>query len=361
MKNIMKKQILFTALLSLSVLAFAAKGAGQSSVNSLNLDVGARYLGMGGVGTSNANDMIGVMYNPAVVGKLDTVSLAGSTGKILWDMRNNFVGVSTPIPFISLTGNAPTVIGVSGMFFDAGDDWHYVSGLSPVKRNFGKDMALSVTLSENILTNEWSIGSGSFDMYHTIGITGKYIKSELPDPGSADSVDGDAFAGDVGYMLSVPDYGFGFGVALLNAGSKIKYLEEKEDLPMSLRTGLSFKAVSVPHFDLYLAGDYIYYIKDEASRVRAGVEAYIFDVLAARGGYRMLEEEDDYFTLGFGLRLWGLEVDYGMILDPMYGGDSNQISVTYRFPSSKKKKEKEVKEKKIVITPDVRNPNPIIY
>ncbi len=358
--------ILSLAALILSTLSFAATDGGTTAVNFLHLDVGARYLGMGGVGTANAMDIMGVNYNPAAIGKLDTFHIGGSTGKQGMDFKTNFVGLSVPLPFFSITGENPLILGVSGMFSDNGDEFFYSSTYSR-ERSFGKDTALALTLSEQFAESNFDIIT-SATMYHYLGASAKYIKSTLPDDPmlSAGDVNAEGVAFDVGYQGYAPEYGFGLGVSLLNMGPDITYIDAKEKLPLTLRAGIAFDLIHLDKFSLNLAGDYIRYINEKDNRAHVGAEAWIIDILAARAGYRFLEDDKNNITLGFGIRLLGFEVDYGFMLDPLFGGDVNQISITYTFQKKKEsasstKTYKEEAPKTQPVKQGPRNPNPIIY
>lgn len=333
----MKKIFLLLSAVLLSVSVFAAADGGVTALNFLHLDAGARYLGMGGVGVAGADDIMGVMYNPAAIGKLNTVHVGGSTGKQGWDFKSNFIGLSIPLRGLSFTRKDPLVIGVSGFFSDNGSDdvyGGYISGPGGViERDFGDDMAINLTLSEKVAESDFLRGSL---MHHYAGITGKYLRSSLPDPYSMEDITSDAWALDLGYQGYVPDYRTGIGVSLNNLGTKIKYIDVEDPLPMNLRAGIIFNVATTKAFTLGLGADYIRYIKEKDDRVHLGLEMRLFEILAARAGYRLLEEDDDNITIGFGLSLFGLKVDYGFMLDPLFGGTLNQISVSFTFPGGKK-------------------------
>jgi hypothetical protein len=364
MKNIIIRAFFALTLTVLLAPARAATGGGESALSFLNLDIGARHLGMGGAAAGSGKDMTGVVYNPAVAGALDTFSIAGATGKMSMDFKNNFIGASVPVKFLSLTGNAPMVIGLSGVFSDYGDDISDIGGV-PVTRNFGEDMAVALTLSENFLTHDWEMPNASFTMKHMIGVSAKYISSTLPRPGSMDDVDADTFAFDVGYLINVPEAGLGIGVALLNIGKDIRYIEEDESLPLTLRAGAAFNLVNTEAARFGVSADYIRYLEEKDHRVRVGAELTVFNILSLRGGYRILEEERNNFTLGVGLELLGFSVDYAMLFKPLFGGDVNQLSVSFRFPKKEEKKPEAYEPVKTKAAPPPpagpKNQNPIIY
>lgn len=364
MNNI--KKVFLVISLVLFAAGARAENAGTTAMGFLQMDVGARYIGMGGVGVGSGADIMGAFYNPAAIGKLDTFHLGGATGKMDLDFKSNFVGASVALPWFSFTQEYPLILGVYGLFSDNGDEVHYnMSTGEGNTRSFGKDTALAITLSEQFAESQFDMLRGA-TLNHYLGASAKYLKSSLPDPYSMDTVDADGFAVDLGYQAYSPEYNFGMGVSLLNLGPAVTYIEEEEKLPLMLKAGLAFDIVQVEAFRLNVGGDYIRYVEEKENRVHIGAEAYIFDILAARAGYRFLEEDDNYMTLGFGLKLFGFQVDYGFMLDPIFGGDVNQISLSYTFPKKDTAEQparqttREMPQQQ-VIKEGPKNANPIIY
>lgn len=370
MKNLRKY---LTSLLFTAVLASAAyaQDAGVTALPFLRMDMGARYYGMAGAATAVADDVTGsTFYNPAAAGIVNSLQLAGNTSETQLDMKFHYAGLALPLTtsggFFSIFGNNPLNIAVSGYVFDKGD-LDDISG-----REIGKDMSFALTLAEHVGTTPWDVFGSSADLEHYIGITGKYLRSELPLPGSG-NVKGDAFAFDAGYT-AVLDRHFGVGVAIRNLGTDIKYIEEEDPLPATFSAGVFFMPVDVENFEWTVSGDFISYLEEKENRIRVGTEAVLFDTLAVRGGAKLLEEIREEFTLGFGLKLLGFEIDVATILNPQLNDDKvYQVSLAYKFPVSKrdvyedkgreKREYKEYKKKKeeTAFERARRNSNPLIY
>ncbi len=366
MKNIKKylTSLVFTAVLAASVYA---QDAGRTALPFLKMDMGARYYGMAGAATALADDVTGMaFYNPAALGMVESFQLAGTTSEAQLDMKYHHGALAFPVGFLSIFGNNPLNIAFSGYVFDKGDTDDVYS------RKIGDDWSFSFGIGEHIGTTAWKAFGTSSDLEHYIGVTGKYLRSELAKPGEG-NVKGDAFAFDAGYT-AVLDRHFGVGVAIKNIGTDIKYIEEKDPLPATLSAGLFFVPVDVEGIHWTLSGDFISYLKEKENRVRIGTEMYLFDMLAVRGGVKLMEEIKEEWTLGFGLKLFGFEIDAGTILNPQLNDDKvYQISVAYKFPVSKKdaysEKEKERNEYKeykkkqqdTAFERAQRNANPLIY
>jgi hypothetical protein len=339
------------------------------AVPFLKMDMGARYYGMAGAGTAFADDVAGMtFYNPAAIGRAQSLQISGGTYKNAVDMKHTYGALAFPVGFLSLFGNKPLSLGVSFYMFDKGDIEE-----NNITRGIGDDISFALTYGENIATHTWDFMGNSSEVNHYLGASVKYVKSTLPLPLSGD-VTGDAFAFDAGYQV-VADNRFGAGVAIRNVGGKIKYIEESDPLPSTMSAGLFFTLVDYENMRWDLSGDVIYHIKERENRIRAGTEAVFLNILAVRGGIKFMEEIKEEFTLGFGLRLFGFEVDLGTVLNPQLNGDRvYQAGISYKFPLKKEennyqkdeKKHSDYKEYKERQTREAqekvdRNANPILY
>ena len=361
--------VLALAMTAFASFSFADDGGGTVAVPFLKMDMGARYYGMAGAATAFADDVTGMaFYNPAALGAVQAFQAAGTTYKNTLDMKNTHVGLAFPVGFLSFTGNKPLNVGLSFYMFDKGsiDD----NGIS---RSVGDDISFSLTLGENIATHSWDFMGDTSEVNHYLGASLKYIRSELPLPGSGD-VKGSTFAFDAGYRMTVDNH-FGIGAALKNAGGNIKYVRESDSLPTTASAGAFLSVSDVESLRWDISGDYIYHISEGESRIRLGTEAVFFKLLAARGGIKFLEELGAEYTLGFGLRLLGFEVDFGAVLNPQINGDRvYQASLAYKFPVKKQEDKYEKSEKKRADKQEQkqqqaqaaqqraeRNTNPILY
>ncbi|MDR0645518.1 MAG: PorV/PorQ family protein [Elusimicrobiota bacterium] len=357
--------LIFAAIFSASFASAGSGGGGTVAVPFLKMDMGARYYGMAGAATAFADDVTGMtFYNPAALGRVQSLQISGSTYKNAIDMKHTYGALAVPVGFLSLAGNKPLSLGISFYMFDKGD----ISS-----RSIGDDISFALTYGENIAAHTWDFMGSSSEVNHYLGASVKYIKSTLPLPGSGD-VTGNAFAFDAGYQI-VADNRFGIGFAVKNVGTKIKYLEEADPLPSTMSAGLFFTLVDYENMRWDLSGDVIYHIKERENRIRAGTEAVFFNTLAVRGGIKFMEEIKEEFTLGFGLRLFGFEVDLGAVLNPQLNGDNvYQAGISYKFPIKKEENNyqkdekkrsdyKEYKERQVRQAQEQleRNANPILY
>lgn len=367
MKNI-KTLIISSVLLFAPAVFAAATDTGVTALPFLKMDMGARYYGMSGAASAFADDITGAtFYNPAALGQIESFQLAGNTFESTLDMNYTYGGIAIPVSFLSFFGNHPLNIGFSAYMFDRGD---MEDGL--VNRSAGKDTSLALSIGEHIGTTTWDFMGSSSDLEHYIGVNGKYIHSTLPNETSGE-VSADAYAFDAGYQV-VMDRHFGAGVAFKNIGSKVKYINVEDPLPYTISTGVFFTPVDINHVKWTLTADYLTYVKEKENRVRVGTEAVFMDILSVRGGVKLMEEIKEEYSIGFGLKLLGFEVDFGTVLNPQINEDKvYQASIGYKFPVKKEKRvnktEKKIndytkyKEKQVTKAQEdtQRNQNPILY
>ncbi len=329
MKNI-KTFILSSSLILAAAAVASAADVGTTALPFLKMDMGAKYYGMGGAAVAYADDITGAsFYNPAALGQVQSFQLSGTTFESALDMKYTYGGFAVPVGFLSFFGNNPLNIGASVYMFDKGD---IEDGTDT--RNIGKDSSLALTIGEHIGTNTWDFLGSSSDLEHYLGINAKYIRSTLPKPTAGD-VTADVFAFDAGYQ-AVLDKHFGVGVAVKNIGSKVKYIKEEDSLPYTIAAGAFLTPVDIDYVKWTLSADYLAYVREQESRVRLGSEAVFMDILSVRGGLKLMEEIENEYSIGFGLKLYGFEVDFGTILNPQLNDDKvYQASISYKFPVKK--------------------------
>lgn len=364
----MKKLLTFLTFILAAAVVFGQSNGGRTALPFLRMDMGARYYGMAGAATAFADDVTGAaFYNPAALGQVQSLQLAATTFEDKLDMKAQQAAIAVPVPFLSLFGNNPLNVSFNAYLYDKGEIEEFSRN-----RNIGKDIALSLSIGEHISGGNFDLTGNTVSLDHYIGITGKYLRSSLPLPSSG-KADAESFAFDAGYQI-VADGHFGLGFAAKNIGQGIKYINVKDPLPTTLSAGVFFTPVDMEVVSWTLTTDYLYYIKDKDSRLRVGTEAVFMDLLSVRGGVKLLEELDSEYTIGFGLKLFGFEVDFGAILNPQLNDDKTyQASIAYKFPiknahkqtyrEEKRTNYKEYKDKKVKESQARadKNASPILY
>ena len=310
--------VVFTTLNFNNLYAKSAN-AGTKAAEFLTFGVGARALAMAGAYTAADNDLYSVFWNPAGLATLENSRIAFMHNSLPADITHNYFSIGWPLkPNISKTQDNNSYIAFT--------------------LNYGKYGKETITT----YTNKTGTGLGSFDgsdilaklsyankfnRQTSAGVNAKIFKQKLYDYSAT------ALALDAGVIYKYND-DINFGAGIYNLGNKIKFVSEKEELPLQLKTGISAKLLSM----LTAYSDLIY-TKDEDLDLAVGAEIRILKQLAFRTGINTINEAGNGFTLGFGINFNNrLNLDYAY--EP-YGDFENahKLSIDYAFGVLKKPKD----------------------
>ncbi|MBI3548295.1 MAG: PorV/PorQ family protein [Elusimicrobia bacterium] len=317
------------ATLSLSNAAFA-DNSGTTAAPVLQLPLGARAQGMGSAFTGLADDISTLYYNP---GGLSTLNHREATFMYMRGLDGQsveYIAGGTPIPFYAgLLGLGYASVGGSLLFSQNGDilvnqtrpDGSFLDSRTI---SAGSDLVASMTYSERVAQTDFENSRATTRMNHFVGVTAKIIRSTLAEQYSAT-----AFAGDFGYLVKLPDHGWTFGLAALNAGSRMTFVTEGDPLPLTLRGGAAYQMKDAMDNTVRLVGDggYLYYERNWLANI--GVEYLLIKDYAVRFGYR-LHDELAGFTMGFGYSWQNFYVDYSWGLSSEIE-DTHRLSFSYKF------------------------------
>lgn len=325
------------ALLAALLLASpaGAENIGITAAPVLQLPVGARASGMGTAFTGLADDLSALHYNPAGLSVMPHRSASFMYLKGFEDQGLQHIALGGPIPFAGLVGEGFSALAGSILMASHGDveinrlnsDGSLGSSDS---REAGSDMVATLAYAERIAVFEVPVKQDLVRLEHSLGLSGKYIRSTLVETYRAT-----AFAADVGYLVRAPDQGVGFGAAVQNIGSKLTFVSEGDPLPLTYRAGFSWKprlpdTMTLPaRQEMTFVGDAFYLARERAARGLVGVEYSAMRSWSARFGYR-LNEDFLAFTAGFGGTLGPLSMDYAWgMADSL--SDTHRFTFTYRF------------------------------
>jgi hypothetical protein len=310
---------------------------GVTAAPVLQVPLGARALGMGGAFTAVATDASALQYNPAGLARLNAheVGLTYISGAGESTLQN--LAYAAPTPFTGISGNGYTSVAGNALLSQSGKievnrlntDGSLASSQS---LSAGSDMVLSGGYAERIGMTPLELPSGSYNIDHFFGISGKYLRSTL-----AETYHATSFAADFGYLVHSPEAGLSLGVAGLNLGGKLRYLNHADPLPATLRGGVSWQGgvPSVHNIILAMDGDYV--LEEKVWHVNAGVEYFWIKSYGLRMGYQFNRPDQGGLTMGFGYRWKGrVMIDYAYDLGDLLG-NAQRVTVSYRFggvPSS---------------------------
>lgn len=328
-----------------------AENVGVTAVPVLQLPVGARASGMGTAFTGLADDLGALHYNPAGLSLMPWREASFTYLKGFEDQSIQHIALGGPVPFPGVIGEGFTALAGSLLMASHGDieinrlnsngSFH-----SSDSREAGSDLVATLGYSERVAVFEIPVRQDSVRLEHSMGVSGKYIRSTL-----AETYTATTFAGDVGYLIRAPDQGVGFGAAVMNIGSKLTFIEEGDPLPLTYRAGFSWRpqlpdTLTLPaRQEMTFVGDAFYLARERAARGLIGLEYSAMKSWAARFGYRFNDDALG-FTAGFG-GAWGpLSMDYAW-------GMTDSLSDTHRFTFSYKfgrvsEREREKKRKPFI-------------
>ncbi|MGD9643955.1 MAG: PorV/PorQ family protein [Elusimicrobiales bacterium] len=296
MKNIIK---IFSVILLVSVAANAA----QTGAQFLKIDTDARLSGMASAGVASALGVNALNYNPAGLSAINSPEVAFSHSQWLMDSSHDFVGFGMPVKKMSLALGITRL--TNGKMEARTDDGSAAGGYSAY------DQAVS-------------LGFG----FRNVGGAVKYIQSSIA------GVKADAVAVDLGARQKLSRLPVTLGVGVQNLGTGMKYLSQRDNLPLSFNAG--FTVAVLPGMGLSLDMKRLVY--DKQTVFSAGTEYSMLMGnnlgLALRGGYGLTgltrENGKSGLSVGAGVMALGAQLDYAV--SPETGmGSVQRITLKKKF------------------------------
>lgn len=276
---------------------------------------------MGGVGAALHGDAFSAYHNPAGLAFSKSITLVGSFGKPLpfFDsIAHSFFGASLHFSSFGTIAASANIFWKDaqvrtdefgnelGGFKET--DWF---GKLSYAMPFGENVAvgasvglLRVNLADKAQGFEKADGNSS-------GLTvdfGILVRSLLPratwSPRGITVGDG-----IMGITEGNNDRGLSIGLAVLNCGSKMTFIDnaQADPLPTRLTLGLAYWPISSDAISVMLATDFEKELHESSTldHVLFGGEARLFRLLALRAGYTLdtFGPKNSYSTLGAGIRL----------------------------------------------------------
>ena len=189
----------------------------------------------------------------------------------------------------------------------------------------GGEAAVFDGVSQRSVTaqSDLTVGLGYSTQYRylAIGVTGKYLSSEL-----AETVRAKAFAADVGVVYPLHKRVLVAG-ALQNIGNKLEFVSEGDELPRIGRAGIQW-VIGNGRWATLLLLDVPYYMNQQELRPAIGLEKFI-GPLAIRAGYKSGNDLEE-FSIGTGFLLGASSFDYSFGLVDEFES-RHRISVSMQF------------------------------
>ncbi len=304
-------KILLTVLI-LSIMAMPALAAsskiGTSGAQFLKIGVGARATGMGGIYTGLADDVSAIYWNPGGLGQLKAPEMMLMYNNWFQDISHQFAAFAYPIQNVGVFALGVTMLTVNDLEKRAAD--------TEVKDGTFKaqDAAYALAYGRQI-TDQLMLGA-----------TVKMLNSKIDDQ-SASGV-----AVDVGGLIKTPVEGLDVGLAVTNIGSKYKFIDEGDPLPMAIKAGVGYRMLND---SLILAADVIS-PNDNSLQFGGGVEyglKFGGDMaLAVRTGYKTGVDTGGLSGLGAGLGFTFKKVGVDFAWSPFGDlGNAYRVSLSAKF------------------------------
>lgn len=276
----------------------------QSTMTFLNIDIGARAVGMGGAFTCMENDASALFWNPAGMPRIQGGAISLNHTQWIADTKMYAIAATYGI------GNLGT-FGLTLMAMDNGSIERTIPDLS-TSRGFYIDGTFGVV--------QWvaglAYGRQLTDKF-TFGAQVKYVYQDL---GETDIVDWSREAAIYDTLESMKNqkgtvafdfgtiYYTGFkdlriGMTVRHFSQSVKYSFESYNLPVTFRVGVAMNVLSlVPDMKLHALQVCIDAVHpyDKGERIHFGCEYLFKNLLALRAGYRT-NSDIGSFSAGFGI------------------------------------------------------------
>jgi hypothetical protein len=294
-------------LLAASIVPTSAKGPSTTSADFLAIYADARPAAMGGAFTALADNAAGLAYNPAGLVRPDAYELTASY--VSWLDQSRFHHLSYTHPM----GGNREAFGLSILHFDAG--------------GFAQTNELGLETGNKLEAYDWSATFGygrKLGRFWAVGASGRYIHRQL------DRYAANTIAGDLGLLWWAPVRPMTVGIAIQNIGGKLRFINDREPLPLTVRLGV---ATQFWLEDLTIAADAIK-VSDEPWKAAIGLEGRVARYLFLRGGWHGDEGLSKNYSVGLGLQISAVRLDYAFTPFTTLGA-THRVTGTLRFGGPK--------------------------
>ncbi len=269
----------------------AGAGAGASGFEFLRTDFSPRSSAMAGAFLSLRGDVNGIFQNPAVMAYTEERQFCFNYSDYLLDISGGQAGYTQRL--IGYGQLSASILYLNYGSFKETDEFTVPTG-----RSFSAgDLAMAISYSDYL------------EDRFTFGVTLKYIHSKI------DTYTASALGLDLGMIYEAPfSNDLYLGIALLNFGKALSaYVDTKENLPLTLKFGISKKLAHLP-----LVYDFSFYnlngaedkLVDRLKKFSIGGEFTLSRIFRLRLGYdNDLHQDLDTPTAKFS----GVSLGFGVI------------------------------------------------
>jgi len=284
---------------------FAAWAQGGSGLTALQIGSSARATAMAEAYTALAQDASAPLWNPAGMAGMNKRQLHITHNEWIQGINHEALSLAGPGRWFSW--------GVHATLTNVGDiEQRTTATEEPLDTFSAHTFSLGLALAKKVT-----------EQVH-VGVNFKYLFEKI----YVETANG--YAADLGLYYRSPIRGLAGAVVMQNLGAMSALYREKSDLPQTVRLGLAYLLpLSSQSHRLQLAADYVQVLEQE-SYVNLGVEMWPLSALALRSGYASNHSNRDW-TMGFGLSVKTLQLDYAYVPFKQSLGNTHQFSLTFNL------------------------------
>lgn len=286
---------LFLLLVMFANSSYLFGSEGDTSCGFLKFSESAREASLSGSYSSYSGGAEMVFSNPAGL-------TTGKDGEFYFGFSNYLAGSKLVLLSYKTSKNlVDLAFGVINFSIDSIERrLNDTVGIVPSAGNFSsRDTAVIISAAKSDFL-------GSIIDNLTVGLSLKVLNSKIDDES------GYAFAIDTGFIYKYQPE-LNFSIVFLNLGTKMKYKNEGDNIPFSIKVGALYKPSSI----INITSDIEHYVFDEKIYPSVGVEWYVKKNFILRTGYRF-----GYDTSNLGSMV-GLGLGFGII--------TNELGINYAY------------------------------
>ncbi|MFA6003446.1 MAG: PorV/PorQ family protein [Elusimicrobiota bacterium] len=292
-------RILLALLLASAAAPRLHAEAGRTAAVTLQRPISARAVGLGEAFAAVEGGLDSLNYNPAGLARLARPEAASSYTRGIADDDFGSLHYAHPLRSATVSGGL--------LYYDAG----------PINIKLSDGTQHTRTAQKDVV----AAGGISLPLEHglSLGALAKVFRLEL-----AEEVRTTGYAADIGALWRTPLKGLSLGLAAQNLGPDIKFEQEGDPLPLTLRCGAAY-SVDLGRLPMFQEGSFgfsKFLLAADAVKVReqevsaaAGLEMSMSlaekSFIALRAGYQF-SDEPGALALGIGLRQGPWIFDYGL-------------------------------------------------
>jgi hypothetical protein len=309
------------ALLILALLAGAAQAQSSAETRAavlLTLPASSRALALGESWSAIADDESAIFYNPAQLARVRGLAIGGSLQNYVASTTLGAFAVAVPLSRGTLG------FGLQLLNYGSADEVVPADGSGG---QVGTPTGSTVTAQDMAFTVGYGIAFGARHELR-VGASLKYARQEVA------SYSGGALAGDIGAAYSLSN-GWELSAAFQHMGSKLTLASVSAPLPLTWRASIAAPIMNAGAFSLrpmaearQVSGADVTGVLGTEGTWRTGTSG---TMVFARAGYAFRGSTDARapFTVGAGVALGKLQVDYAYEGFDVIGGATNRVGVRF--------------------------------